>query len=134
MECFKLWVNLQSKFGSNYKSVIYGSVKFYGICPRTSLVTAKWVLVSMSGENVQIFGIQKTMSKWFFCQKLIATFFCSSILLLSTEIAIFVSKLNWTEFLVKLSDARKWKRRLLPTTKKVSRFNLILKGVLVLKI
>ena len=30
---YNLWANLWSKFGRNYKSIIYGSVKIYGIGP-----------------------------------------------------------------------------------------------------
>ena len=32
-----LRANLQSKFGRNYKSVIYGSIKFYGTGPSTQM-------------------------------------------------------------------------------------------------
>ena len=42
---FNLWANLRSKFGHNYKSVIYRSVKFYGIGPSCTVVLllTNWV-------------------------------------------------------------------------------------------
>ena len=42
-----LWANLRSKFGCNYKSVIYGSVKFYGIGPScTVILSPNWWVFS----------------------------------------------------------------------------------------
>ena len=56
---YNLWANLRSKFGRNNKSVIYGSVKFYGIGPRTPargvVFTLLFVISELGpGHNVPI--------------------------------------------------------------------------------
>ena len=56
---YNLWANLRSKFGRNYKSVIYGSVKFYGIGPRTVFDMcgcSKWLRCRSSDRKFSIFG------------------------------------------------------------------------------
>ena len=59
MEFLKLWANLRSKLGQNYKSVIFRSVKFYGIGP--------WLRFSFDqilGNNIEKTIVQFELLYW----------------------------------------------------------------------